>query len=99
MVKEFLEFLKHYGVIGLAIAVVIGGKLSALVDAVVKELLMPLIGLMIPGGDWRALAFTVGSTKFGLGPVLAALVDFLIVAFLIFLVAKKVLREEIVAKR
>ena len=51
MAKEFIEFLKNYGVIGLAIAVIIGGKLNALVDAVVKELLMPFLGLLIPGGD------------------------------------------------
>lgn len=99
MAREFLDFLKHYGVIGLAIAVIIGGKLNALVDAVVKELLMPIIGLLIPGGDWRQLAFTIGETKFGVGPILAAFVDFLIVAFVVFVIAKKVLREEIVVKK
>ena len=99
MAKEFIAFLKQYGVIGLAIAVIIGGKLNALVDAVVKNLLMPIIGLLIPGGDWRELAFAIGETKFGVGPILAAMVDFLIVAFVVFVVAKKVLREENVAKK
>ncbi len=99
MTREFIDFLKHYGVIGLAIAVIIGGKLNAMVDAVVKELLMPLIGLVIPGGDWRNLAFTIGETKFGVGPVLAAFVDFLIVALVVFLISKKILREEVVAKK
>lgn len=99
MAKEFIEFLEHYGVIGLAIAVIIGGKLNALVDAVVKELLMPIIGLMVPGGNWRDLALTVGSTKFGIGAVLAAFVDFIVVAFIAFVIAKKFLREEVVAKK
>lgn len=99
MGREFLAFLKQYGVIGLAIAVIIGGKLNALVDAVVKNLLMPFIGLMIPGGDWRELAITVGETKFGVGPILASLVDFLIVAFVVFFISKKILREEVVAKK
>lgn len=99
MAKEFVDFLKHYGVIGLAIAVIIGGKLNALVDAVVKNLLMPFVGLLIPGGDWRELAITVGETKFGVGPILAAMVDFLIVAFVVFVISKKVLREETVAKK
>lgn len=99
MGREFLAFLKHYGVIGLAIAVIIGGKLNALVDAVVKNLLMPFIGLMIPGGDWRELAITIGETKFGVGPILAAMVDFLIVAFVVFFISKKILREEVVAKK
>jgi large conductance mechanosensitive channel len=97
--KEFIEFLKQYGVIGLAIAVIIGGKLNAMVDAVVKELLMPVVGLLIPGGDWRTLAITVGETKFGIGPVLAAGIDFLIVALVVFVIAKKVLKEETVAKK
>lgn len=99
MAKEFIAFLKTYGVVGLAIAVIIGGKLNALVDAVVKELLMPLVGLMIPSGDWRTLAINIGPTKFGVGPVLAAAVDFLVVALLVFLIAKKVFKEETVAKR
>jgi large conductance mechanosensitive channel len=94
--SEFLAFLKKYGVIGLAIAVVIGGKLNAVVDAIVKELLMPLLGLVVPGGDWRQLAITVGETKFGVGPVLAASVDFLIVAFVIFFISKKMSRSEII---
>lgn len=99
MAREFMAFLKNYGVIGLAIAVIIGGKLNALVDVVVKELLMPFIGLLIPGGDWRTLAVEVGATKFGIGPVLAAMFDFLIVALVVFMIAKKVLREDIVAKK
>ncbi len=96
MTREFMAFLKQYGVIGLAIAVVIGGKLNAVVDAIVKELVMPLLGLVIPGGDWRQLAVTIGATKFGVGPVLAAVVDFLIVAFVVFYVSKKLTKPEIV---
>jgi large conductance mechanosensitive channel len=99
MAKEFLAFLRNYGVIGLAIAVIIGGKANAMVDAVVKELLMPFVGLLLPSGDWRTLAVTVGETKFGVGPVLAALIDFLIVAMVVFIFAKKVLKEEVVGKK
>ncbi len=94
MAKEFIAFMKQYGVIGLAIAVIVGGKLNALVDAIVKELLMPFIGLLIPGGDWRNLAVTVGETKFGFGPIIAAFVDFIIVAFVIFLLSKKLLADK-----
>lgn len=99
MAKEFMTFLKNYGVIGLAIAVIIGGKANAMVDAVVKELLMPFVGLLLPSGDWRTLAVTVGETKFGVGPVLAALIDFFIVAMVVFVFAKKVLKEEVVGKK
>jgi len=99
MLKEFVEFLKVYGVIGLAIAVIIGGKANALVTAVVDGLLMPLITFFIPGGAWRTLPLEVGPFKFLIGPVIGALIDFIIVAFIVFLFAKKVLGETMVTKK
>ncbi|MEK6571909.1 MAG: MscL family protein, partial [Bacteroidota bacterium] len=53
MPKEFMAFLKQYGVIGLAIAVIIGGKLNTLVSATVDGILMPIVTFFIPGGAWR----------------------------------------------
>lgn len=99
MLKEFLEFLKQYGVVGLAIAVIIGGKANALVTAVVDGLLMPLITFFIPGGEWRTLPLEVGPFIFMIGPVIGALIDFTIVAFIVFWFAKKILKEEKVAKK
>jgi large conductance mechanosensitive channel len=92
---EFMKFLREYGVIGLAIAVVMGGKVNALVTAVVDNLIMPLVGMALPSGDWQA--WTVG--PFGIGPILGTLIDFVIVALLVFWFAKKVLKEETVAKK
>ncbi len=92
---EFLKFLKEYGVIGLAIAVIIGGKAGELVKSIVDGLLMPIVGLVLPSGDWQKLM--VG--PFQVGIVLAALVNFIIVALLVFWFSKKVLREETVAKK
>lgn len=99
MLKEFMTFIKTYGVIGLAIAVIIGGKLNALVTAVVDGLLMPLIGLLPIGGSWQTWEIPIGAQKLLIGPILSALVNFLIVALLIFWFAKKVLREETVTKK
>lgn len=99
MAKEFLEFLKHYGVIGLAIAVVIGGKANALVSSVVDGILMPFITFFIPGGEWRTAQWEIGPFTFLVGPAIAASIDFIIVAFVIFVFAKKVLMEEKVAKK
>ncbi len=99
MLPEFLAFLKNYGVIGLAIAVVIGGKLNAMVTAAVDGIVMPIVGAIIPGGDWRKATLDVGSIHFIPGPVLAAGLDFIIVAALVFWFAKKILREDLVAKK
>ena len=99
MIKEFLAFLKQYGVIGLAIAVIIGGKLNELVSSVVSDLLMPLVfqpALRAANvDDIRKLSYN------GIlyGKVLGTTIDFLIVAFVVFLLAKYVLREQKVTKK
>jgi large conductance mechanosensitive channel len=79
-----IGFLKQYGVIGLEIAVIIGGKANALVTALVDGVLMPIVTFFIPGGAWRTSTLEVGSVHFLLGPVLAAGIDFPIVAWLVF---------------
>ena len=99
MLKEFSGFLKQYGVVGLAIAVIIGGKLNELITSIVNDLLMPL--LFQPAlkaanvDDIRKLSFN------GIlyGKVLGSCVDFLIVAFLVFAISKVVLREDVVTKK
>jgi large conductance mechanosensitive channel len=99
MNKELLGFLKQYGVIGLAIAVIIGGKANALVTSLVDGILMPIVTFFVPGGGWRTATLNVGPIHFLLGPVLGASVDFVIVAYLVFWFSKKVLREEMVTKK
>ena len=96
---EFMTFLKQYGVIGLAIAVIIGGKANALVTALVDGVFMPIVTFFIPGGAWRTATLDLGSVHLLLGPVLGALVDFLIVAYLVFWFSKKVLGEATVTKK
>ena len=99
MFKEFMVFLKTYGVIGLAIAVIIGGKLNELVTSVVNDLLMPL--LFQPAlraanvDDIRKLS--AGGILYG--KVIGSMIDFLIVAVIVFIFAKYALKEETVAKR
>jgi len=97
--KEFADFLKEYGVIGLAIAVIIGGKANALVTATVDGILMPFVTFFIPGGTWRTATLELGPFHFLLGPFFGALIDFLIVGFMVFWFAKKVLREDKVTKK
>ncbi len=98
---EFMRFLKEYNVIGLAIAVVIGGVANELVKAIVEGLLMPFITpiLAAAGGTWRSAEVAVGPFKFAVGAVLAALINFLLIAWFVFLFAKHVLEEETVSKK
>lgn len=99
MRREFVEFLKTYGIIGLAIAVIIGGKLNDLVGSVVNDVITPL--LLQPAlraanvNDIRELS--AGGVLYG--KALGATLDFLVVALLVFFFARVVLKEEKVAKK
>ncbi len=99
MMKEFMEFLKEYGIIGLAIAVIIGGKLNALVSSGVDGILMPIITFFLPAGEWRNATLTIGPFHFLLGPFAGALIDFLIVALIVFYFYKILLKQEKVTKK
>ncbi len=99
MIREFMGFLKHYGVIGLAIAVIIGGKLNLLVTSLVNDLLTPLILQPALKAAGVANIYELHYNGIMYGKVVGALIDFMIVAFIVFLFAKKVMKEEIVAKK
>ncbi len=87
--NEFKGFIKNYKVMGLAVAFIMGIYLGALVQALVADLIMPIIGLAIPGLDNLAtIEFPVGSQSFLLGHFLVAVITFIIVAFVIFLIVK-----------
>ena len=85
MWNEFKDFLSKYKIFGLAIAFIIAFYLGTLVQALVKDLLLPAIGLLIPGIDNLATV-TVG--PFGVGEFLVALITFVIVALIAFIAVK-----------
>jgi large conductance mechanosensitive channel len=87
--NEFMDFLSKYKVMGLAVAFIIGVYLGGLVNALVKDLILPIIGLIIPGlGDLATYEITFAQQIFRVGDFLAALITFIIVAFVIFLIVK-----------
>jgi large conductance mechanosensitive channel len=87
--NEFMDFLSKYRVMGLAVAFIIGVYLGGLVQALVKDLILPIIGLIIPGlGDLATYEITFAQQIFRVGDFLVALITFIIVAFVIFLIVK-----------
>ncbi len=92
--QEFMDFLNKYGVIGLAVAFVMGAAVTKLVTALVTDLIMPIIGALIPGGDWRAATLTIGSIKFMVGNFIGVLIDFIIIALVIFMIVKTIVKEK-----
>jgi large conductance mechanosensitive channel len=89
MWKEFVDFISKYKVMGLAVAFILGLYLGGVVQALVKDLIMPLIGLVFPGmSNLSTMSIAVGTQQFGLGDFLVALITFIVVAFVIFIMVK-----------
>ena len=84
MLKGFKTFIFRGNVIDLAIAVVIGGAFGAVVTALVKDLLTPLIAAIVGQPDFSAIAFTVNGSKFLIGDFINAIVAFLLMAIAVY---------------
>lgn len=94
LMQDFMDFLNKYGVIGLAVAFVMGAAVTKLVSALVADIIMPIIGALIPGGDWKSATLSIGNIKFLVGDFVAALIDFIIIALVIFLIVKAIVKEK-----
>ena len=90
MLKEFKAFVMRGNVIDLAVAVIIGGAFGKIVSSLVNDILMPLIGLIIGGVDFTALSFTLGKATVTYGNFINNVIDFIIIAFVIFLMIKAI---------
>ena len=87
--NEFKEFIQNYKVMGLAVAFILGVYLGLLIQSLVSDLIMPAIGLALPGIDnLSTMSISVGTQEFGIGGFLVALITFIIVAFVIFILVK-----------
>ena len=87
--NEFKDFLSKYKILGLAVAFVLGLYLGALVQALVKDFVIPLLGLAIPGmSNLATYTAEVLSQTFGIGDFLVALITFIIVALIVFILVK-----------
>ena len=99
MAKEFREFAVKGNVMDLAVGVIIGAAFGKIVSSLVEDVVMPLIGTLIGGLDFSALAFKIGSATLKYGKFIQTCFDFLIIAWAIFLVVKlinRLKREEAV---
>ena len=97
MLKEFREFAIRGNVMDLAIAVIIGGAFGKIVTSLVNDMLMPLIGLVLGGVNFAELSVTVGSAVVKWGAFVQSIFDFIIIAFVIFLLVRamnRLKREE-----
>jgi len=102
MIAEFRGFLTKTNALALAIGVIIGAAVGNVVSAVSADLLMPVIGLFLPGGDWRQAKYVMRSTTDAAGKVMESallyghfigtVIDFLIISFVVFLIVKALVK-------
>ncbi len=93
MLAEFKAFLLKSNALALAVGVVIGAAVGKVVSSIVGDLIMPIVGMVTPSGDFRSI--TVGPKgEFKVGNFLGAALDFVIVAFVIFMIVKALMREK-----
>ena len=88
MLKEFREFAIRGNVMDLAVAVIIGGAFGKIVTSLVNDVLMPLIGLVMGGVNFSELSVTVGAAVIKWGAFVQSIIDFVLVAFVIFLLVR-----------
>lgn len=89
MVGEFRGFLTKTNALALAVGVIIGGAVGAVVSALTADILMPVVGLFLPGGSWRDAKIVLTEKSAILyGHFFGTILDFLIVSFVLFLIVK-----------
>lgn len=94
MLKEFRDFAMRGNVIDLAVGVIIGGAFGKIVASLVGDVIMPIIGLLIGGVDFGSLAITVGSAQIKYGAFIQSIIDFVVIAFVIFLIVRTMNRMQ-----
>ncbi len=99
IISEFKDFLNEYKVVGLAVAFIMGTAATALVSSLVNDIIMPVVTFFIPGGDWKSATLAIRPVVLKWGSFLSALINFIILAFVVFMIAKMVLKEDKVTKK
>ncbi|GEO48104.1 large-conductance mechanosensitive channel protein MscL [Companilactobacillus kimchii] len=88
MIKEFKDFISRGNVLDLAVGVIMGAAFTAIVQSLVSNLINPLIGLFLGKVDLSNLVFKVGDATFKYGTFIESIINFLIIAFVVFLIVK-----------
>lgn len=113
MLKEFKEFISKGSVMDLAIGVIIGGAFSKIVSSLVDDIIMPLVGLLLGGADISNYFVTIdggkyatlaeaqeaGAATLNYGVFLNRIIDFLIIAFVLFLIIKSINKARALTKK
>jgi large conductance mechanosensitive channel len=90
--EEFLKFIKSYGVIGVAIGIVMGQAVAKVITVIVEGLVMPVLEAVLPGSKWQEAALHLWKINIKIGLIIAALIDFFILSAVVFFLVKYILK-------
>ena len=103
MIRGFKEFLLKNNVLALAVAVIVGGAVGKVVSSLAADILMPVIGVFIPGGEWRSAKIVLNKAvgpdgkevvnAINYGQFLGNVIDFVIIAFIVYMITKALIKE------
>ncbi|HEY1409942.1 MAG TPA: large conductance mechanosensitive channel protein MscL [Promineifilum sp.] len=94
MIKEFRDFLMRGNVIDLAVAVIIGAAFTAIVNSLVNDIIMPIIGALLGGVDFTTMAIQVGEASITYGNFIQAIINFLLIALVLFLIIRSLPKKK-----
>lgn len=94
ILKEFKEFISRGNVIDLAVALIMGAAFTNIVTALVKDVITPLLGIFLGGVDFSGLAITIGAASIKYGSFIQAVINFLIIGFVVFIIVKAINKIE-----
>lgn len=94
MFKEFKEFISRGNVIDLAVAVIMGAAFTNIVQALVKDVITPIIGIFLGGVDFSGLSITLGHAAIKYGSFIQSIINFLVIGFVVFIIVKAISKIE-----
>lgn len=92
IISEFKAFISRGNVIDMAVGVIIGGSFTAIVNSLVNDMLTPILGLITGGQDFSGLMIKIGDTEFKYGSFISAVINFLLIAAVLFMLVKAINR-------
>jgi large conductance mechanosensitive channel len=99
MLNEFKKFIAQGNVLDLAVGVIIGGAFGKITGSLVDDIIMPLIGIIIGGIDFTSLSITVGTAVVKYGNFIQVIINFLVIAWVIFMIVKAANKAGLTAKK
>jgi large conductance mechanosensitive channel len=93
MIRGFKDFLLKNNVLALAVAVIVGGAVGKVVTSLAQDIIMPMVSPLLPSGEWRTAQIMIGKAAIKWGSFLGNVIDFLIIAFIVYLMTKALIKE------